>query len=220
MATERVEYDGILLSADKSGFPVMIELAAVPDAGVTNPDPDAKSGNPNHDVRSGRFGAGSTTARKPQETNAPPQGVDAQEWARRLDTVREAAREFDQLLPADLAEWLKGKTTREMSADEVQAFFEDVRAQQLDDLVDILDYKSRTTGRGRRFVKVTAPRGYTKRTLGSLTDDEIRSLDDRLRARGWSDEDIDRDLFKKLSEERKAVLRPDEDREDDDGEGS
>lgn len=198
----------VILSQD--GFPVMIELADVPNAGTATVDPDAKSGNKKHDTRSGKFAPGGGGP-NPQETNKPPGQIDPVEWARRLDAVREAAREFEDMAPADLAEWLQGKVNKDdgsaqLTEDEINAFLADVRAQTVDDLVDILDYKSRQRNRARRFVRVEAPRGYTKLTLGKLTDDELSILDDRLRARGWSDEQIQKDLVNKLPKEKRAIL--------------
>lgn len=190
---------------DQGGLPIMIELADVPNAGTTTTDPNAAGGNPHHDTASGKFGAGSGAPR-PQETNKPQGEVDPIEWARRLDAVREAAREFEEFAPADLSEWLKGKANRDLSEDEVNAFLADVRAQVVDDLVDLLDYKSRQRGRARRFVRVEAPRGYTKLTLGKLTDDEISMLDDRLRSRGWSEDDIRNNLVKKLPKEKQSLI--------------
>lgn len=116
--------------------------------------------------------------------------VDSPELARRRDAVREAAREFEDLSEQDLRERLRGVTSRELSADEVALFRSDVRSQVLDDLVDVLDQDHRGRLRSRRTVRVVAPRGYRVRTIRGLSEGEQADVENRLKARGWSEQDV------------------------------
>jgi hypothetical protein len=122
-----------------------------------------------------------------------------------MDAVRAAAREFEQFSDQDIREFLKGRTNRELSESEIQAFLSDVRAQQLDDLVDVLDQNERGKLRSRRFVRVTAPRGYTRKTLNGLSDQELQSLVRRLRANGWNDKQVNA-FAKRLPEKKQGIL--------------
>jgi hypothetical protein len=119
-----------------------------------------------------------------------PVSVDPLEWARRQDAVREAAREFETLSNQDLQERLRNATSRPLNADEIKTFSSDVRAQVIDDLIDVLDQNRRGKLRGRRTVRVVAPRGYVKMTKRGLSDSEQADVEARLRARGWTDTDV------------------------------
>lgn len=127
---------------------------------------------------------------KPAPTTKTPQGVDGQEWARRTDAVREAAREFESFTSQDVTEHLRGRTLRDLTPAEIESFVADVRAQVISDLVDILDQRERGILRGRRYVRVHAPKGYTVKVMRSLEDAEVAQISDRLKARGWSDKQL------------------------------
>ena len=122
----------------------------------------------------------------------PPQQqqVSADELARRRDAVREAAREFEVLNQQDMRERLRGVTNRPLSEEEVAKFTADVRQHVLDDLVDVLDQQTRGRRRGRRTVRVQAPRGYVKKTVASLSEQEARHVAHRLKARGWTQAEL------------------------------
>lgn len=135
-------------------------------------------------------------------------GFDISEQSRRHDAVREAAREFESYSAQDLTEWLKGKTKRDLSQAEIDSFLNDVREQQLSDLVDIVDHGSRGVLRGRRTVRIQAPKGYVKKTLKSLNDDELSALIDRLQSRGWDQQMIWSQLSKHLPESKLASIKP------------
>lgn len=123
-------------------------------------------------------------------SKVPSDGVSDDELSRRRDAVREAAREFETLDDQDIRERLRGVTNRALSEDEVSQFTADVRQHQLDDLVDVLDQRTRGKRRGRRTVRLQAPRGYVRKTLNALTDDERAGMTARLRARGWSQAEV------------------------------
>lgn len=120
----------------------------------------------------------------------PTPVVESLELARRRDAVREAAREFEDLSDQDIKERLKGVTSRELSDNEIAIFRENVRAQILDDLVDVLDQSTRGRLRTRRTVRVVAPKGYRRKALNGLSESERSEIKDRIRARGWSEIDI------------------------------
>lgn len=193
-----VKRHAVIVPSDDGGL-----LLAVGEVGIDVP---SKSGNPSHG-RAGRFAGrlGSKSKKpKPGQSQGTVSTTPA-EIARRNDAVRDAAREFETFNQQDVDEWLKGRTTRELTSDERAAFARDVRAQQLTDLVDILDNIHRGTLRNRRFVRVQAPKGYTRKTLGGLSDLEMASVVLRLRARGWDDKAVE--SFKKtVPEHAKASV--------------
>lgn len=124
------------------------------------------------------------------------------EVARRRDAVREAAREIEDLTVQDLKERLKGVTNRELEPHELAEFEADVRAQVVDDLIDVLHQAQVGRLRGRRTLKLQASRGWTRKNLHSRTDDELKSIGQRLRARGWTDDMIDHGYASRLSSAR------------------
>lgn len=134
-----------------------------------------------------------------------PTTVDYLEWSRRQDAVRDAAREFETLSQQDLRERMRGATSKPLDDGDLEQFTVDVRAAVIDDLVDVLDQGTRGKLRGRRTVRVNAPRGYIAKTAKSLTDAEVMQVEARLRARGWSDAQITSDLTPKLPLPKKIV---------------
>jgi hypothetical protein len=139
----------------------------------------------------------------------------AQELDRRDDAVRDAAREFESgsFDIGDAAEFLQGKTKRPLDDDELEGFMQDVEDQRINDLVDILDQRLRrgvfagSKARGRRFVRVQAPKGFTRKTLNGLDDSQIKRIADRLSARGWTPPELDRHLVGRFNDKRRTILR-------------
>jgi hypothetical protein len=116
--------------------------------------------------------------------------------AERRDLVRELAREFEDLSVQDLTERIepvKASLGIRTASDIAQLQME-VRAQVLDDLVDVLDQRHRGRLRARRTVRLQAPKGYTKKVTNGLSAIESGDISSRLRARGWSDDDVRRTL--------------------------
>lgn len=146
-------------------------------------------------------------AEPPLIPSTRPTSMNHVEWARRMDAVREAAREFEQLTDQDLKERLRGLTSRPLDDTEITAFRADVRALQLDDLVDLLDQAERGKLRGRRTVRVVAPRGYIRKTLAALSSLEQGELVDRLGARGWTAKQLT-DKFPDAPDKPPAAHRP------------
>ncbi len=146
-------------------------------------------------------------ARDEPLTSVPP-GVDPEEWARRLDAVRAAARTFDPMELDEIKEWLTGRTDRELGPNELNEFMKDVRRHRLSDLVDVLDQSiKRRKILGQRTVKVVPPRGWLRRSLAYLEDTEIAELHRRLRARGFSQEDLESHLINRYPDVRRDVLK-------------
>lgn len=143
-------------------------------------------------------------------TNTIPEGIETDEWHRRMDAVRDAAREFDSMSLQDAKEFLQGKTARELTQSELEAFLHDVHMHKLSDLVDVLDNTIRKSVadkfRARRTVRVVPPRGWVKRTLAALEDEDIAILHSRLTTRGFSEEELDKYLIGRYPEERRAKL--------------
>lgn len=177
-----------VISWDDNGYPVLLE--AKPADETQTPAKSDPSRN----------------ADKPlPPASGSPKGVDNAQWSRRMDSVREAAREFEDFSTQDVKEWLTGKTNRQLSDDEVRQFLADVRAQQISDLVDVLDRNERGKLRGRRFVRVVAPKGYTRKVFNSLSTQELQDLARRLRTRGWDDKQLAA-LRARVPEEKRSAL--------------
>ena len=173
-----------------------ILLADVPGSGASTIDPNARSGNPRHDTRSGKFGGGG--GGRPPAT--PPANVDPVEYARMLDAVREAAREFDTLEEGDIREFLKGRAKAPEVVD-IQQFLNAVTEQRKNDIVDYLDQSMRSTGplkRARRKVRISMPKGYMRKALGSLDEASVGELSHRLEAMGHDQADVDAFFEKRL----------------------
>lgn len=186
---------------DEAGFPVM--FADVPPAGVSRVDPDAESGNPRHDIRSGKFAPGS------KRRNEPPPNVDPIEFKRMIDAIRDAAREFDAPDVGDIKEFLAGRAKAPDKVD-VQQFLTLVQEQRKSDAVDILDQQIRSSGvlpLGRRKVRVSAPRGYVRRLIGSMDGDMLGEIMHRLEAKGHDRDEIDRFFDRKVTEDKNSAAR-------------
>lgn len=168
-----------------------ILLADVPDSGVVKRDPDTRSGNPYHDAVSGKFTSGGRRRARPVDR---PANVDPAEYQRMLDAVRDAAREFDNPDEGDLREFIAGRANSPDQVD-LQNFMRLVIEQRKNDLVDVLDQLMRKSGPlrlGRRKVRVSAPKGFVRKTLNSLQPSDLANIMHRLQARGHSEESIKR----------------------------
>lgn len=167
-----------------------IELADVPDSGgVSVRKTGSKGGNPRHDSRSGKFTEGSKSKRR-----EPPPNTDPLEYARMIDAVRDAAREFDMFDEGDIREFLQGRAKAPDQVD-IQQFMNAVTEQRMTDIVDILDQQLRSGGsrkRGRRKVRVAAPKGFLTRALRQLDGEQVAKIMHRLEAMGHDPDDVDR----------------------------
>ncbi len=192
---------------DEHGFPLF--LADVPGSGASTIDANAKSGNPRHDTRSGKFGSGDQNTLGTNDPNAAiPDGVDPNAYLRQLDAVRDLAREMDDLQSGDIQDLLAGRLQRPLTEQELGDLMVQIRIHRINDLVDILDYQFRNlienVKRGRRKVKVSAPRGWIRKTFNGLTDDEIMSVYNRLQARGHAPADLSRSVLSRIKSKERA----------------
>ncbi len=123
--------------------------------------------------------------------------VSATAQAERRDLVRELAREFEDLSVQDLTERIEPvkASLGIRTASDVAELQMEVRAQVLDDLVDVLDQRHRGRLRARRTVRLQAPKGYVKKALNGLTEIEANEITRRLvDGRGWTLDDVKRTL--------------------------
>jgi hypothetical protein len=188
------------LAVDDSGYPVL--FADVPNAGTTTADANAKSGNPNHDTRSGKFGGGGSK----DQPSIEQSNIDPLELKLLRDAVRDAARLSDGLTQEDAANFL-GKRMRDSSKLDMQKFLNSVREQRLEDLADILATQVKASVKGGNpKIKVTAPRGYAKRVLAGLSDDEVIGMAVRMERRGWGTSEIKRNLMARVGDDRREAL--------------
>lgn len=174
------------------GFPVL--MADVPNAGVARQDANTKSGNAAHDIHSGKFGSTGGQAR-----TTPPANTQPAEYARMLDAVREAARRFPGGLSATNLQAFVNQRASNPAAVNIQQFAQMATQQQLNDLVDVLDTRT-TPG-----AKLTAPRGWVKKVLAGLSDDDVAEIVARLQARGIKDPHLN--VGKGLSAERRQAVK-------------
>jgi hypothetical protein len=190
-------------AVDDKGFPVI--LADVPNSGAATVDADAASGNPRHDTASGKFTEGGG---KPEEEIVPPNTDDVQAYLRQRDAVRDIAREMDELASGDIQDLLAGRLTRPLTEEEIVGFLANVRQQRIDDLVDMLDWQFRNlienVKRGRRRVRLTAPRGWVRKVFNSMSDEEVLSVINRLEARGHSRESLQRTILGRIKKKERA----------------
>lgn len=208
---------------DENGYPIMLaarapgQVAAQPTGSGVQIRRGAVSGNPNADPANGRFaGKKVTNAKLQQDITAPqsattrsgiPQGVTVDQWNKRIDLVREAARSSDSMTAAQAKSFLKGNVADINSVD-LDTFLADVRSQHIDDLVDIFDQQLRTKIENmedsKQEVKVSAPSGYTKAIMNGLNDDEVFSLLVRMEGRGWKPADLETAVVSKITDKARA----------------
>jgi hypothetical protein len=139
---------------------------------------------------------------KPDKPEAEPER-DVKSSARRRDAVVEAARTLDDLSPTGVERLarLRWRGERPITAEDFAAFSADARAQRLHDVVDALDHRVRRGAHGRanaRQVHVSLPRGVAAKALASLEPEELSSAFERLREKGWSDQQIYRHGVRRL----------------------
>lgn len=134
-----------------------------------------------------------------------PDDVAHDEWQRRRDAVRTLAREFDSVDHGDIREFLVGRTTRELSDDEVGQLQHDVASQRVSDITDVLDEQLRSTTermkRARRTVRVQAPRGWLQRAFGTLDERAAGQVAARLIQRGHDPQNVKEKVIGRVKDE-------------------
>lgn len=140
-----------------------------------------------------------------------PKGVDAEAWARRMDFVREIAREFDNINIQDVREFANGRSKRQLTEHELANIVEDAKRLRVNDVVDILEglIRKKVASKviGRRKVRVAAPRGFLKRALSNLSDNEILEVHRRLIAKGFNSEELEDNYVNRFSANKREHIK-------------
>jgi hypothetical protein len=174
-----------------------------------------RSGNPQFDPATGRFaGSGSTKQSQVPDvqivaaSRTLPQGVTQEQWERRLDVIRELARkslEYDDKSLVNLLK--KHPNVQNLAAIDIQALKNDIRAQQVDDLVDIMDSKLSAIIDSKSSVRLQAPQRWIKQAVARFTDEEILDVAKRLEGRGYGVTNIKKNLVGQVvNEDRRKKL--------------
>lgn len=132
-----------------------------------------------------------------EKTDPPPKPAPDPSSSRRRDAVVDAARTLEDLSPEGVEAFVRRRWRgdRPVTPEDFQSFAADARAQRAHDVVDALDFRVRQAVYGRGGSKqthVAIPRGIVGKSLASLEPEELSSVFQRLRDRGWSDQQIAR----------------------------
>ena len=205
-----------------TGAPIMFavrkpgQVAAQPEDSGAVVYRGARSGNKNFDPITGHFAgnkpnkmqvvAQTVGAGPPVFRSGTPQGVDPLVWERRLDTVRDAAREDEMMDAVTATQFLTGKVP-DVALVDMRAFLDDVMGQRIADAVDVLDHANKPR-RDRPDVKVAAPAGWVRRVISELDTPQALHFVKRLEGKGWSPEEINKIVVSKIRDpERKKALQ-------------
>lgn len=141
----------------------------------------------------------------PLERSVKPEDVGWEEWSRRQDAVTSLAREFDEQDHGDIRDFLSGRTTRDLSDEDVAQLHHDIRGHRVSDITDVLDGQLRGTldemKRSRRTVRVVAPKGWLKRAFNNLDQREVEQIAARLISRGHDTETIKNRVVSRVTSE-------------------
>jgi hypothetical protein len=205
-----------------TGAPIMFavrkpgQVAAQPDASGAVVFRGAASGNKNYDPVTGHFAgkklnnlevvAQTVAGGAPVYRSGTPQGVDPLVWERRLDQVRDAARQDEMMDAVSATQFLTDKVA-DVTQVNMRAFLDDVMGQRIADAVDALDQANKPR-RDQSDVKVKAPAGWVRRVIQDLDNAQALHFVKRLEGKGWSPEDINKIVISKIRDpERKQALQ-------------
>lgn len=173
---------------DKGGFPLLIKsdvLLAATDAPPAPPEPVEET--------------------LPLERSVKPEDVGWDEWQRRQNAVKSLAREYDEVDQGDIREFLKGRTSRDLTEEEIGQLHHDIRSHRVSDITDVLDSQLRSTvdqmKRARRTVRVSAPKGWLKRAFNNLDQKGVEQVVAHLASRGHDPETITKRVLSRVSDE-------------------
>ena len=185
---EIVKRDGLKLVDDRFEF----------ETATADPEAAATSGGEAHDSPDGTQPSQRTTSHKPDD-------VSPEEWDRRANAIRTLAREFDELDHGDIREYLEGRTTRELTDEEIGQIKHDIMAHRVSDITDVLDEQLRSTSermrRARRTVRVQAPRGWMRKAFGTLDERAVGQVAARLIQRGHEPEVVKEKVIGRVKDE-------------------
>lgn len=151
---------------------------------------------------------------QPKNPPAPPEpekkGPRPDE-TRRRDAVVDAARTLTDLGDdsEELAAFVKRRWsgTRVLESQDIIDFAKDARRQRVEDVVDALDHRVRQKVFGRsQAVHVTLPRGLAKKEIQVMEDDELTAVVQRLKDRGWTADQIRKNIARGLDDERRRIV--------------
>lgn len=169
----------------------------------------AVSGNPKADPVTGRFAGGKTGRSVTQQGNdvvvtqqsrTLPQGVTQEQWEKRQDIVRDAARQLAEINPAKAKAYLDAHPTVNGDQVNIAAFVMDVQAAQLDDLVDAIRQKS-SSG----FVSLKAGNRYIKSKLNGLDDAQVENVARRLQSTGMDLDDVNTHVVSRIRDKERRT---------------
>lgn len=173
---------------DKGGFPLLIKsdvLLAATDAPPAPPEPVEEP--------------------PPLERSVKPGDVGWDEWQRRQNAVKSLSREYDEVDQGDIREFLKGRTSRDLTEEEIGQLHHDIRSHRVSDITDVLDSQLRSTvdqmKRARRTVRVSAPKGWLKRAFNNLDQKGVEQVVAHLASRGHDPETIKKRVLSRVSDE-------------------
>lgn len=186
---------------DAAGNPVLVRNSVLMEeaSAVAEPEVDPEGGEPQEDETVPTM-------------SVKPDDVSWDEWSRRQSFVRSMAREFDELDQGDIREFLKGKVNRELGDEEIDQLRHDIAAHRVGDLADVFDNQLRSTveqmKRGRRTVRVSAPRGWTRRAFKQLDQGGVERLCALLISRGHDSNTIKDKVVSRVADEgtREAIV--------------
>lgn len=145
-------------------------------------------------------------AAEPETKPSPKSDPAAGSASRRRDAVVDAARTLEDLSPAGVEAIVRRgwRGDRPVTPKDFESFSNDARAQRKHDIVDALHHRIQRAVNGRAGSKqphVSIPRGLGAKSLASLEPDEVADVVSRLRARGWTDQQISRHGVRRLDKE-------------------
>jgi hypothetical protein len=124
---------------------------------------------------------------------------------RRRDAVVDAARTLEDLSPDGVRALVtrRWRGTKVLEEADVESFSADAVKQRELDVADALDSIARrgVYGRGEKYVSVGWPRGWLRRSLRAMNDDEVAAVLGRLRDRGWTQGQIDTSVVRRYRSE-------------------
>lgn len=222
MADLKYVDSNVVIEEDDNGAPIMLaarapgQVAAQPEDSGAVVFRGARSGNRNFDPVTGHFAgkkkplevvAQTVQAGAPVFRSGIPDGVDPLVWERRLDMIREAARQDDLMDAVAATAFLTGRVP-DVTKVNMQSFLDDVTAQRMDDAVDALDHANKPR-RDRPDVQVKAPAGWVRRVIQDLDTPQALHFVKRLEGKGWSPQDIKKIVVSRVRdpERKKALLQ-------------
>lgn len=133
--------------------------------------------------------------------------------ARWRDAAVDAARTVDDLSPDGVEAFLRRRWRgdRAITQDDVDSFSKDAREHRTHDVVDALDHRIRRGVNGRtKQTHVAIPRGNVGKSLASLDGESRKDVVSRLRARGWTSEQIWRHGVRRFDRDgsMRALIKP------------